>query len=187
MLIALIFAVASIQAQSARRPVAQQKKERERTAQKAESTKPARKVHSTQARSQQSRSVQAARKVQTKEPVRREHMRRYPHQFSGGQRQRIAIARVLAVKPEIIILDEPVSSLDVVIQSEILKLLKELQKELFLTYVFISHDLRVVEYMADDIAVMYKGEIVEFATRDEIYTLSKHPYTKKLLSSIPRL
>jgi len=107
---------------------------------------------------------------------------KYPHQFSGGQRQRISLARALAVKPRILILDEPVSSLDVIIQSEILNLLKDLQKELALTYVFISHDLAVVERMADDVAVMYKGEIVEFGSRSEIYRSPKHPYTKRLLA-----
>jgi ABC-type microcin C transport system duplicated ATPase subunit YejF len=111
---------------------------------------------------------------------------KYPHQFSGGQRQRIAIARALAVKPEILVLDEPVSSLDVSIQAEILKLLKDLQNELCLTYLFISHDLRVVGSLADEVAVMKDGRIVEFAPRSEIYKNPKATYTKRLLESIPK-
>jgi ABC-type microcin C transport system duplicated ATPase subunit YejF len=112
---------------------------------------------------------------------------KFPHQFSGGQRQRIAIARALAVNPKFLVLDEPVSSLDVSIQADILKLLEELQASLGLTYLFISHDLRVVGSLADEVAVMYQGKIVEFGPKEAIYKTPKHPYTKHLLSSIPSI
>ena len=117
----------------------------------------------------------------------RECLKLYPHEFSGGQRQRIAIARALVLNPEFILADEPVSALDVSIQAQIINLLKELKEDYNLTFLFISHDMSVIKYIADRVAIMYLGEIIELGKTDEIFFAPEHPYTKALLSSVPQI
>jgi peptide/nickel transport system ATP-binding protein/oligopeptide transport system ATP-binding protein len=135
-----------------------------------------------------SRSQRESRVAQLLEQVglKPEMMHRYPHEFSGGQRQRIGIARALAVEPKFIVCDEPVSALDVSVQAQIVNLLQDLQEQLGLTYLFIAHDLAVVEHISDHVLVMYRGKIVESASADQIYEAPQHEYTRKLLAAVPQ-